>query len=239
VVQVVSAASGVGYDSLFLVQAFVIGVGGAAFGLVYVLMAGVLKAALRPLRSAMDARIGRWPRCVVLAGAGGAAVGALGWAMPLVLTDGSGQLPTVMAQPAAIGSRVLAASAFAKALAYHLAGECGFSGGLFLPMLSMSTLLGAVIVNETGINPVVALSCSSIALGASLIPAPAMLALLANSLLLVGPQGLIPIAATAFTAHLLCMGVGLPQSLLAAVARRKAKKAAAAAAAEAAKATQG
>lgn len=62
------------------------------------------------------------------------------------------QLDTVLRQSRQVGSSVLAASAFAKALAYHLCAECGFHGGLFLPMLSMSAMLGAVFMNETGVN---------------------------------------------------------------------------------------
>lgn len=218
---------------MFIVQGALIGIGGAAFGVVYILFAGFVQVAVRAARAKLDTAVGRWPRVVVMATAGGAAIGALGWAMPLVLTDGSSQLPTVMRSGAEVGSGVLAASAFAKALAYHIAGECGFSGGIFLPMLSMSSLLGQVVVNSTGINAAMAQSCSAIALGAALIPAPFMLALLANSLALVGPQGLVPIFTTAATAHLLCIGIGVPQGLLARAAAQRAAKAAASAAAAA------
>ncbi|EFN55978.1 hypothetical protein CHLNCDRAFT_145325 [Chlorella variabilis] len=221
------------YDQMFIVQGALIGIGGAAFGVVYILFAGFVQVAVRAARAKLDTAVGRWPRVVVMATAGGAAIGALGWAMPLVLTDGSSQLPTVMRSGAEVGSGVLAASAFAKALAYHIAGECGFSGGIFLPMLSMSSLLGQVVVNSTGINAAMAQSCSAIALGAALIPAPFMLALLANSLALVGPQGLVPIFTTAATAHLLCIGIGVPQGLLARAAAQRAAKAAASAAAAA------
>ena len=115
--------------------------------------------------------------------------------------------------------------------------RCGFSGGLFLPMISMSTMLGRVFVNVTGANALVSCACASIALAAALVPAPAMLGLLANALLLVGPTSMTPIFFTAITAHVLCMGVGLPQNLLARVQQRKERKAERAVAAAAAAAT--
>lgn len=200
---------------------------------------GVVKLVAGKLRARLDACIGHWPRVVVMTTAGGAAIGALGWAMPLVLTDGSEQLATVFGDGAELGSSVLAASAFAKAFAYHLAAESGFAGGLFLPMLSMSSCLGRVFVNITGVNESVALSCAFVALAASLIPAPFMLALMANSVLLLGPQGLVPIFATVVTSHLLLVGVGVPQALLARSLARKEAKAKAAAAAGAAAEEQG
>lgn len=163
--------------------------------------AGVVKAVFTKVSAALEARIGRWPRIVAMNALGGCIYGALGYAMPLVLTDGeslsfcgckrtAGQGPThaVFAQPtrwltrtyaiplvpapptapappavslppptvragsvqitpiaaegAAIGSGVLAASCFAKMLAFHVVKECGFAGGLCLPMLTMSIMLG-------------------------------------------------------------------------------------------------
>lgn len=44
------------------------------------------------LRRTLDARFGHRVRMVVLATVGGLATGLLGWAMPLVLTDGSEQV---------------------------------------------------------------------------------------------------------------------------------------------------
>lgn len=213
------------YDQLFIVQGMFFGVIGAAFGFCYILIGGVVKALVGALRRTLDARLGPRPRMVLLATAGGLATGLLGWAMPLVLTDGSEQLDTVLRDSRDVGSGVLAASAFAKALAYHVCAECGFPGGLFLPMLSMSAMLGAVFMNETGVNKVVAMACSLIAMPAAVIPAPIMLSVLAVSLLQGGTEGLVPIFTTALTAHLLCLGLGLPQRLVSAAAARKRKTA--------------
>lgn len=206
---------------LFIVEGILFGIMGAAFALVYVLIAGVAKAAGAAARRGLDARVGKSWRIVMLTTVGGAATGALGWAMPLVLTDGSAQLGVILGEPRQVGAGVLAASAFAKALAYHICAECGFLGGLFLPMLAMSSMLGGVFVATTGVNRVVAAACSMVALPAALCPMPAMLTLLALSIVMVGPQGLVPIFATTVTAHLLFLGVGVPQGLLAWAARRR------------------
>lgn len=87
-------------------------------------------------------------------------------------------------------------------------------------MLSTSSMLGAVFMNITGVNPFVARSCALIALGAALVPAPFMLSVLSLSVLMVGPQGLVPLFATAASAHLLCLGLGWPQALVAVAALR-------------------
>lgn len=76
----------------------------------------------------------------------------------------------------------------------------------------------------TGVNPTVARSCAMVALGSALVPAPFALAVLSMSALSVGPQGLVPIFATAATAYLLCLGVGWPQHLVARAARQAAAK---------------
>lgn len=61
-----------------------------------------------------------------------------------------------------------------------------------------------------------------VALGCSLVPSPFALAVLSMSALDVGPQGLVPIFATACTSYLLCLGVGWPQKLVAMSEQRKA-----------------
>ena len=103
-----------------IVEGMLFGWMGAALAGAYLLTAGLVKAVVDPFRSALDARLGPWPRAVVLATAGGAALGALGWAMPLVLTDGASSLGAVLVQSGALGSGVLAASCFCKMLAYHV-----------------------------------------------------------------------------------------------------------------------
>lgn len=79
-----SVEAAIQYDQLFIVEGVLFGVMGAALGLAYLLTAGLVKAAIAPLRAALDRSCGRWPRVVALATLGGALTGVLGWAMPLV-----------------------------------------------------------------------------------------------------------------------------------------------------------
>ena len=71
-----------------------------------------------------------------------------------------------------------------------------------------------MFINITGVNPIVGVSCAFISMSASFIPTPFFLILLAISSLSVGPQGLIPIYATAMTSYLFCIGIGVPQGLV-------------------------
>ena len=90
-----------------IVEGILFGVMGAALAGVYLLIAGLTRAVVGRAKSWLDARIGLWLRVVVLATTGGAAVGALGWAMPLTLTDGAAQLTPVLFKTAQVcGSRV-------------------------------------------------------------------------------------------------------------------------------------
>jgi H+/Cl- antiporter ClcA len=204
-----------------IIEGILFGIMGAALAAVYLVLAGLTRTVVGRAKSWLDARIGHWPRVVVLTTTGGAAVGALGWAMPLTLTDGAGQLNAVLFRSGQVGTSVLAASCFSKALAYHIVAECGFHGGLFLPMLAMSSMLGGVFINVTGVNPTVARSCAMIALGCALVPSPFAMAVLSMSALMDGPQGLVPIFATACTSYMLCLGVGWPQKLMELSAKRQ------------------
>ena len=77
---------------MYVVAGLLFGVMGAALATVYILLAGVARALVGAMRRAMEALLGRKACVVVLATLGGAATGALGWAMPLVLTDGAEQV---------------------------------------------------------------------------------------------------------------------------------------------------
>ena len=143
-------------------------------------------------------------------------------------TDGATFLGPVIARGDEIGSDVLAASVFGKMLAWNVCQSFGFAGGIFLPMLSMSAMLGRVFVNQTGVNAAVAMGCSTIALAAALVPAPLFTSILAICVVELPPQALVPVFACSLPAYTLCLGMGGPQALMAAAARRKARAAAAA-----------
>ena len=86
-----------------IIEGVLFGVMGAALAAVYLILAGVTRTVVGRAKSWLDARIGMWPRVVVLTTTGGAVVGALGWAMPLTLTDGAAQLNAVLFKSAQVG----------------------------------------------------------------------------------------------------------------------------------------
>lgn len=140
---------------------------------------------------------------------GGVLYGVLGYLFPLTMGDGSFQLQGIISSTAQIGSNVLAVSCFANMFTFWISMETGFVGGIFTPLLATGNLLGGVFANITGVDPVVATSCSFIALAAAVIPAPLFLVFFSSSLFGLGAKGIIPITTCCFTSHLLIDGIGL------------------------------
>jgi len=132
----------------------------------------------------------------------------LGYLFPLTMGDGSFQLQGIISSSKEIGSDVLAVSCFANMLTFWISMESGFVGGIFTPLLATGNLLGAVFSNITDVDPVVATSCSFIALAAAVIPAPLFLVFFSAALFGLGAKGIIPITTCCFTSHLLIDGIG-------------------------------
>lgn len=86
-----------------ILEGILFGIMGAALAAVYLVLAGLTRTVVGGARNWLDARIGLWPRAVVLATAGGTAIGALGWAMPLTLTDGAGMLNAILFRSRQVG----------------------------------------------------------------------------------------------------------------------------------------
>lgn len=86
-----------------ILEGMLFGIMGAVLAGTYLLIAGATKATVGSARAWLRARIGHWPCIVALTTAGGAAFGALGWAMPLTLTDGAAQLTPVLFQSGQVG----------------------------------------------------------------------------------------------------------------------------------------
>lgn len=80
---------------------------GAALGLVFIVILGIAKASARALKAKLDSWVGQWPRVVIMCCLAGTLYGLLGYAMPLVLTDGAKLIVPVMVQVRAEGRAVL------------------------------------------------------------------------------------------------------------------------------------
>eukprot|EP00567_Pseudictyota_dubia_P011585 CAMPEP_0197447012 /NCGR_PEP_ID=MMETSP1175-20131217/11771_1 /TAXON_ID=1003142 /ORGANISM="Triceratium dubium, Strain CCMP147" /LENGTH=558 /DNA_ID=CAMNT_0042978193 /DNA_START=155 /DNA_END=1831 /DNA_ORIENTATION=+ len=209
------------YTNTDLLLALGFGTMGAALGLCYFVIAGLTKALVRVLRTKLEDRFGKKLRIVVLCLLGGTIYGALGYIFPLTLGSGEFQFPALLGYRNSISTPVLVASTFAKMLTFHVSNESGLVGGLFLPLLIMSTFLTRVFVNELGAAWAPSMACGFVALAAAFVPAPLTLVVCALSQFNLGSRGSITLLVCVVTAHVLFVGSGLLGGLLDRAAKRR------------------
>jgi len=203
------------YESSDIPLAMAIGCMGAVLVLAYFLIGGIVKAIVGNAKPTLDAKFGKQCRVVTLCLVGGTLCGILGYVFPLTLGDGMVQLPIIIGKDGAdISTAVLVSSGFAKMLAFFIANECGFVGGLFFPLVLISSIGGRVIVNELGTPWATTMACALVALPAAVAPVPFALMVLATSAFNLSSKGSIPVLVCIVTAHTLFVGLGIPQKLV-------------------------
>ncbi|KAA8497695.1 hypothetical protein FVE85_5280 [Porphyridium purpureum] len=198
------------------------GILGGLMGVFFLLFGFLTKVLSRYLKAWLDARIRQSARIVLFSTLGGFILGGIGIAAPLTLGDGSIQLPHVFADGKQIGSTSLAVSAFLKIVAYWVCTESGFVGGIFYPTLLASACLAQVFLNETSADVLVLSSCGLIAIATSFVPAPIALALVSVSSFDLSALATSPVLASVAASYLMNLGIGVPQGLAKAAARRRA-----------------
>lgn len=181
---------------------------GAGLAIAYYFISVTVRLAFVYPKKYARAWFGKRIGSIVINIIGGILYGVLGYLFPLTMGDGSFQLQGIISSSKEIGSDVLAVSCFANMLTFWISMESGFVGGIFTPLLATGNLLGAVFSNLTDVDPVVATSCSFIALAAAVIPAPLFLVFFSAALFGLGAKGIIPITTCCFTSHLLIDGIG-------------------------------
>jgi len=192
-----------------------IGLMGSVLALSYLLIAGIVKACTSKAKSILDEKLNSKLRIVIISTIGGTLFGTLGYIFPLTLGDGSYQLGTIFGTAGSnISTSVLIASSFAKMLTYWISEETGMVGGLFYPMLLIGSMCGRVIVNEFGTSWATTLACSLVALPAAICPGPLTLMMLGISTFNLSSRGGIPVLVCTVTAHVLFVGLGIPQKLM-------------------------
>ena len=102
------------YNQNYIFIGVLFGFMGSALAVVFFLVGGVVKAVMGKVRLALEGRVGRRAADVGMSVIGGTIYGVFMYVFPLTIGDGSMQLPTVLSSRQAIGSSVLAVSAFAK-----------------------------------------------------------------------------------------------------------------------------
>ena len=111
-----AAASATAYNQNYIFIGILFGFMGSALAVVFFLVGGVVRNVAGRIRLALEGRMGRTASDVGMMVIGGTVYGVFMYVLPLTLGDGSMQLPTVLSSRQAIGSSVLAVSAFAKML---------------------------------------------------------------------------------------------------------------------------
>lgn len=92
----IGAVGSTTYNQISVVIGVLFGIMGAAMAVVYVLVGGVVQAVMKPVRAALDARVGVRARMVLLGLLGGTIMGSLSYACPLVIGDGSWQVGRIV-----------------------------------------------------------------------------------------------------------------------------------------------
>ena len=204
------------YQSSDIPLAMAIGCVGALLAVGYFVFGGIVKRVAGTSKAALDARFGEKHRILLLCILGGISFGLLGYIFPLTLGDGSAQIGAIISERSGrnISTPVLVSSCFAKMLAFWISQEFGFVGGLFYPILLVSSIGGRVIVNEFGTPWAMTMACSLVAIPSAFTPMPFALLVLATSLFNMSSRSSVPVLVTVVTANVLFTGIGIPQAML-------------------------
>ncbi|MGB3257441.1 MAG: chloride channel protein [Ornithinimicrobium sp.] len=179
--------------------AILLGLLGALVGLSAVLLLGVA------------ARVARLVPHPVVRGVTGAAVIALiGFAVPLTMFSGRGELGIILDAGLSLGFPLLAMVVLGKLVAFAVSMRWGFFGGPLFPMLFLGGVCGTVLSEVIPGLPLV-LAVTTVAAGAcaTLIPLPLMVIVLTSMLFGLSVELTVLPSVAAVTAYLLVHGTGL------------------------------
>ena len=134
---------------------------------------------------------------------GGALVGLITFALPLVANSGSSQLGTILQNSAVYGAAFLVAILIAKMLVLALSQATGFLGGFVFPLIFIGGTSG-VLVNTIfpDIPIALAVGCMLAAVAGAILNAPVSLILIAAGTVLIAPTALVPICIAVVTSHM-------------------------------------
>jgi H+/Cl- antiporter ClcA len=143
------------------------------------------------------------PNPLVAGVIGGALVGLITFALPLVANSGSSQLGTILQNSALYGAAFLVAILIAKMLALALSQAAGFLGGFVFPLIFIGGTAG-VLVNNIFPDIPIALAVGSMlaAVAGAILNAPVSLILIAVGTVLIAPTALVPICIAVVISHM-------------------------------------
>jgi H+/Cl- antiporter ClcA len=160
----------------------------------------ILFALIRKLTFAVFSKI---PNSLVSGVFGGALVGLIAFALPLVANSGSSQLVTVLQNSAVYGAAFLFAILIGKMLILALSQAAGFLGGFVFPLIFIGGTAG-VLVNTLFPQIPIALAVGSLlaAVAGAILNAPVSLILIAAGTVAIAPVALVPVCIAVVTSHM-------------------------------------
>ena len=160
----------------------------------------ILFALIRKLTFAVFSKI---PNSLVSGVIGGALVGLIAFALPLVANSGSSQLVTVLQNSAEYGAAFLLAILIGKMLILALSQAAGFLGGFVFPLIFIGGTAG-VLVNTIFPQIPIALAVGSLlaAVAGAILNAPVSLILIAAGTVAIAPVALVPVCIAVVTSHM-------------------------------------
>jgi len=192
------------YKDWHLLAAIPLGLAAGALALITLVAIGAMTKLTAPLAK----------RTILRPAIGGVIFGLVGVALPLTLFTGTGQLPTVIHDGAALGAGLLIAIVFAKMLVFGLCKATGFIGGPILVMLFIGGTAGtATHVLIPGLPEGLAFTTMFAAILGALVAAPFSLIVLTALTTQIGALQTAPVAIAVLTAYLAVSGTGTLMAL--------------------------
>lgn len=189
--------SGYQYENLHLLYGFALGIGSVCVLLILAVVGNGLRRLVKLVANPL-----------VRAGAAGAVVGLIAFALPLTATGGSSQLSYETDNIGTLSIGLLALVLVGKMVAFTLSQEAGFLGGPVFPTLFIGGTAGIIAgLIFPDIPPALAVAAMTAAVPGATIGAPVSFILLGAGVVGVGIGGLAPVGVAVVTAHLAAWGI--------------------------------
>jgi H+/Cl- antiporter ClcA len=153
---------------------------------------------------------------------GGALVGALAVAAPLVLGDGSLQIGSILTRSEELGVATLIGTGFIKFLAFGISLGFGFVGGPFFPIIFVGACTGSIVhLLVPDVPLVIAYSCCLVGVPCAILPGFFFMTSVAATTLVLGGPATTAVFFTVIVSYSTVCGMGIVQNLLLNASRKE------------------
>jgi H+/Cl- antiporter ClcA len=153
---------------------------------------------------------------------GGALVGALAVAAPLILGDGSLQIGTILTRSEELGVATLIGTGFIKFVAFGISLGFGFVGGPFFPIIFVGACTGSIVhLLVPDVPLVIAYSCCLVGVPSAILPGFFFMTSVAATTLVLGGPATTAVFFTVIVSYSTVCGMGIVQNVLLNAARKE------------------